>query len=86
MVERVGRHVSVTEETGVRKPTREKSKKKNKKIEKAELSQFPFLLLFLKGIPLQRMTFQKPAIIDDMTNSNVVIGGICLYSATKNNA
>lgn len=53
-----------------------------KQIEKAELSPFSFL----KGIPLQRMTFQDPVIIDDMTDSDVVIGGICLYSASKNSA
>lgn len=63
----------------------ERKVKKNN-FEKAELSQFPFLLFFLKGIPLQRMTFQKPVIIDDMTDSDMVIGGIWLYSASKTNA
>lgn len=61
-------------ETGTGKPARKKSKTNN--FEKAELSQFPFLLFFLKGIPLQRMTFQKPVIIDDTTDSVVAIGGI----------
>lgn len=66
--------LSVTVETGTRKPARKTSEKNSS--EKAELSQFPFLLFFLKGIPLQRMTFQKPVIIDDMTDSDLVIGGM----------
>lgn len=45
-------------------------------IRKAESAQRIFLLFFLMGKPLQRVTFLKPVIIDDVTDSDVAIGGI----------
>lgn len=54
-------------------------------IRKAESTQVIFLLSFIVGKPLQRVTFQKPVIIDDVTDSDVTIGGIWLYSASQDN-
>lgn len=79
-----GRCICGTAETGTRKPDRMKTKKLN--FEKAVLSPFPFLLFFVKGILMQWLTFQKSILIDDMTDSAAVIGGIWFYSAFKNNA
>lgn len=45
-------------------------------IRKAESTQLIFLIFFIMGKPLQRVTFQKPVIIDDVTDSDVTIGGI----------